>query len=309
MQRARLRSGTGAILVVWVLTVFFATVQADSRGELKVHKASFKTSYVEDEEKVARARITSEGATIASGDVAMESVEAKSTDSISVQVSVVDQDGDGSAIEQSFLRIENKRTGKDNIYVMRKRGLDIKTDIDLTREIRADKEFWQATDAYIVQVILGDRRLSPSFTWTITTNMRFIDPTAAVFAPSPRGVFDFDVSVKTNLLPEFEFPLRAGEKRAPFIIVVLALIAVFAPLPLLLVVWFRMGVLPLRLPSKDTDFWVTIGLHACIALHMASLAMFWVQWNIITTWKVMAVIMVPTLAFVRLYLKGDKLSR
>lgn len=282
---------------------------AEAGDALKVEKVTFKVSFIEGGEKAARFRESSDGDAISSGDVARPSMRIKTGDSISVQVSVVDEAGDASAIEQAFLRFENVRTGKDNLYLMRKRGLDIKLDLDLRREIIADRDFWTASDTYAVHVVLGDRRLAPSVTWTVTPAMQFADADAAVFAPKARGVFDFDVSVKSRLLPEFEFPIPAGEKRAPLLAVLFGFVALCVPLPVLVVVWSRMGAFPLRMSQKGTDVLVVMGLQGCILLHMAALVMFWLKWDIVTTWKVMGVVMVPTLVFVRLFLTDEKVVR
>lgn len=297
------------ILLLYCSFVPGTKVTAEASNVLRVEKASFKVSFVQDGEKAARYRLTSEGESIRNKEIAHESMQIKSADSITAQVSVLNEAGDPSGVEQAFLRFENGRTGKDNLYLMRKRGLDIKIDLDLKREIGADPEFWSASDTYIVQIVLGDRRLSPSISWTVTTTLRFSDTDAAVFAPKARGVFDFDVSVKTGLLPEFEFPIPAGEKRAPLIVVVAALIALCIPLPVLIMVWLRMGVLPTQISQKGTDFLVIMGFQACILLHMAALIMFWVKWDIVTTWKVMGVVMIPTMIFVRLFLNEGKVSR
>lgn len=298
-----------AILLLCVSFFVGLRPGVEASDVIKAEKTSFKVSFVEDGEKAARYRVTSEGGSISSKKVAQESMHIKSTDLITAQVSVLDGAGDPSGVEQAFLRFENVRTGKDNLYLMSKRGLDIKTDLDLKREIGSDPEFWTASDTYVVQIVLGDRRLSPSISWTVTTELQFSDKDAAVFAPKPRGVFDFDVSVKTRLLPEFESPIPVGEKRAPLTVVMLALIALCIPLPVLIVVWFRMDALPTQISLKDTDLLVVMGLHACILLHMAALVMFWIKWDIVTTWKVMGIVMIPTLIFVRLFLTEGKAGR
>lgn len=292
-------------IIVATTTLIVIVQSIDTTFQLE--KLTFKATYVRDGEKNARVRLSADMSTVDqvadTGDVHVES-----SDTISVQASIVDASGESVGIEQAFIRFLNKRTGVDNLYLMRKTGLDIKVDVNLAREIRADHDFWVGTDTYRTEVVLGDERLKSSKTWVVTDSLRFKDQDASDFKPAPRGVFDFDVSVKKHLLPEFEFPIPPKEKRAPFSIVMIALIAVIVPLPLLLITWKWMGVLPLSLPSGHQLF-VAGGLHFCVLAHIAILIGFWLSWNIVTTWKIMSVIMVPTLVFIRFFLREDHESK
>lgn len=297
-------SRMGVSVMVAIAVLCMSAVAAKSVVELS--KATFKATYVAHGEKIPRVRLTTDAD---SADKVAEAGEIKveSTDMLNMQVSVT-ADGKATAIEQAFVRFENQRTGRDNLYLLRKRGNDLKVDVDLKREIAADLDFWNTRDVFTLQLVLGDARMKPSRTWTVTHGLRLGDADGAAFKRRSGGVFDFDIGVKKELLPEFDSPLPAGEERASFIKVAVATFAVMLPLPVLLGVWQRMGALALRVP-QGKDLVTIAGLQACVLLHMACLIMFWLQWNIVTTWKAMGVVMVPTLVLVRALLQGGKSER
>ncbi|CAN8069594.1 unnamed protein product [Agarophyton chilense] len=254
-------------------------------------RAIFKSSYVLGEEKVQRVRLSSDRDSLQQ--VATPHLEVAPDDSLACQVSFQDNQKDPAAPNQVLFRFENKKTGKDNYFLMKKKGRDFKVDIKLSKEIKGDLEFWQKDGSYRAELIMGDPELDLSQTWTITDKMTFSDKASALFKEPERGVFDFDVSVKKYLLPEFISPTPAPEKRAHPLVVVGALIGVTLPSLLLLYVWIRMGVFPLSFKDKN-NVGVLIGFEACVLGHIVALVMFWVKWNIVVTWKVMAALMIPT---------------
>lgn len=307
MKKATTGRRTMTILAIAILALAQVAIgsEAPEEGGLTLSKASFKASYIEHDEKKARARFSVDGATV--GELHEERVvEIEATDSINVQVSIVDKEGHAQAISQSFLRFVNMRNGRDNVFLLRKRGQDIKGDVDLKKEIRSDLEFWEAGTNYHLEIILGDARMHPSVTWVVTDKLRFGQRSAGAFAPKARGVFDFDVSVRKEVLPEFESPIPPVEIRAPFAKVLAANVFVLLPLLGLLLVWTRMGALCVcAQKQKGRDFGALVGLQACVVLHMVALIMFWIKWNFWTTCKVISVLMVPTLLIVRALLASS----
>lgn len=278
--------------------------EGSGADSLQVSKVTFKATYIAHGEKASRTRLSTDGATIREvGDGDSRPMDLLSTDSITVQATITDNNGSPTAIEQAFLRFVDVATGRDNLFIMRRRGQDIKIDLDLKREIKADLDFWKSLNAYRIEVVLGDVRLARSLTWVVTNEMRFTDSEGASFIRPPKGVFDFDVGVSKTLLPEFESPIPKGEKRAPKSAVISATISVIVPLLVLLMIWMHMNVFSF---DKCKDFEAVVGLQICVVLHIAAMVMFWLQWNIVTTWKVMAGIMVPTLIFIRalLHMEG-----
>lgn len=316
-----------SLLVVCFLTISLSWQAQPALGAdaaYRIDKIKFKVSYVEHGEKFARVSAeTSDDDGDGTAPGIKEELFIKTTDVLQASVSVVadgssEENGDSTSVsvEQAMLRIVNLRTGLDNLYVMRKtgagRGGDAKVEVNIAKEIRADRALWtfnnEADDAgWRVEVIVGDARLKTSRSWVAVPRMRIRDHDAEVVKEPKRGVFDFDISIKRHLLPEFEFPLPVEEKRASTPVVLLALVAVILPLPVLLVTWVNMGALPLRLPKNDgKQMAMVTGLQMCVAAHIVALALFWTQWNIVTTWKMMGVIMIPTLVLMRAFVNNDK---
>lgn len=56
-------------------------------------------------------------------------------------------------------------------------------------------------------LIVGDPHLANSRAWIAVQRIRIEDKDAEVLQEHQRGVFDFDISVKRDILPEFEFPI------------------------------------------------------------------------------------------------------
>lgn len=295
-----------AIGILTFLLGFSLTRATES--SISLAKASFKCTYVQDGERMHRVWVTAESDTI-SKVAAPEGFAADGGDSLSVQASFLDQEDNAVSVHQLFLRFVNKRTLADNLFLLKRRGREMKVDVKLRTEVKADRDFWAASDVYDVELVMGDFKLTQSTTWTITENMRFAEGSEALFQPPPTGVFDFDIGVKKRLLPEFVSPIPDPEKRAAFPLIVAALVGVVMPLPFLFIGWTKVGVFPLRFPSgKSQRLWL-FGFEACVLGHLVALVMFWIQWNIVTTWKVIGALMVPTWFFGRNVLAAPEQKR
>lgn len=270
----------------FLLAIFFFT----AARALTFEKAIFKVSYVQHGEKIHRHHLSTDDSTLS--ETAQSDMQVFPTDSISIQASFL-HDEKPATPQQVFLRFVNTRTSQDNIYLLRRKTRDMKLDLPLHKQIRTDHQFWIASDTYVVELIFGDARLANSATWTITSAMAFANPTHPSFIPPETSVFDFDISVKKSLLPEFRTPIPPSEARAHPAIVFAAVIAIILPLPALFVAWGRMGVLQSAMACKPTPS--MLAFQVCLLAHMAALVMFWARWNIVTTWKVVALLMLPTL--------------
>lgn len=268
-------------------------------------KASLKVRIARDGEKVNHVMLSTQPDTLAQV-ASPEGFRVGLGHTIYVQASFVDAKSEPASIHQLFLRFVNQRTQQDNLYMLKLKGKEMRLDLKLKTEINADLDFWTKDDVYGVQLVMGDWKLGQSATWVITEKMKFAEDAASMFERAPKGVFDFDVGVKKEALPEFETALPEGEKRAPLVAIVIALVAVVAPLPMLVVGWVRLGVFPLRLPEGKGERFAVLGFEACVVGHLAALVMFWVRWNIVTTWKVMGVLMIPTLLFGRKVVLGGE---
>lgn len=268
-------------------------------------KASLKVHVKRDGEKVNLVMLSTQPDSL-SQVASSDGFEIGLGHSISVQASFIDANSEATSIHQPFMRFVNQRTKQDNVYLLNRKGKEMRLDLGLKAEIKGDLDFWTKDDVYGVQLVMGDWRLERSATWVITERMRFAADADPMFEHAPRSVFDFDVGVKKEVLPEFETALSKGEKRAPLLAIVLALVGVLLPLPLLVVGWIRLGVFPLQLPRERGERLAFLGFEACIVGHLVALVMFWVRWNIVTTWKVMGMLMVPTLLFGRSVVSGGK---
>lgn len=268
-------------------------------------KASFKLNVVRDGEKIHQVWLTAEADKV-SEIASPDGFEVSNGNSVSVQASFQNADGKPAFVHQLFLRFVNQRTKQDNLFLVKRRGRDMRADVVLKNEIRSDAEFWVEDDAYAIEVVMGDLHMKDSTTWTITENMRFADDASPMFSRPQGGIFDFDVSVKKYMLPEFVSPVPAPEKRAQLPAILLALVSVLLPLPLLLIAWRRLGVFPLEFPKEKSQQLSIFVFEVFLLGHVGALVMFWVKWNIVTTCKVMGALMIPTMLFGRNVLSSDK---
>lgn len=280
-----LRILLGLAFAASVLTLSFASMSLDRLG--------FRLSYRADNEKMQRIKLAVDGPDLPSAP-ASPGFAASPVDTLLVQASCVDAAGNPAYPQQAFLRFVNTATGADSIYVLQKKTIGIRIELSLRKEIRSDVAFWRAGDAYRVEVILGDVEMDRGMTWVVTERMTFEEGSAKMFGGPARGVFDFDVGVKKTLLPEFITPLATPGKRAHSGIVLAFVCIVLLPLPVLLWAWWSLGVFPLQLPSSTSAKASLVGFEMCLLAHMGALCMFWLRWDIVMTWKIIAVLMVPT---------------
>lgn len=270
-----------------VLILLWAFVDASG-----FQRATFKASYVQEGEKVMKVKLSTDVESV--GEIAdPDGFQISPTDSLACQVAFIDDKNAPISITQPFIRFENLRTGKDNLFLLKKKGRDMKVDIKMDREVKSDLNFWNEQDFYLVELIMGDLDLHLAKTWTITEKMAFSTNSHQLFKAPERNVFDFDVSVKKSLLPEFTFPIAPPEKRAHPAVTVLAVSAILLSFALLLFGWTKMGVLQLSLKGRK-NMSVIFGFELCVIGHAIALCMFWLRWDIILTWKVTGVLMVPT---------------
>lgn len=279
-----------------LLCMLFAAAKSEG---LRVDRISLRLNYVMDAEKLQRASAIASGDEL-SGVGAPDGIVAHPTDSVVVQVGCVDSAGEAAYPDQAMLRfvdVSKAYPQPDTIFVLAEKRSEMKKDVSLKKEVAADLDFWRHDAVYKVEVIVGDPRLAKSVSWTVTESFRFCDDCGPAFVAKPRGVFDFDMSVKKTLLPEFITALPEAEKEAPVLIVQAFTALSILPLLGLLWAWSRLGVFPLRLPSSAKEKLSLFLFQLCLVGHVAVLVMFWLKWNIVLTWKAIGVNMVPTLYF------------
>lgn len=312
----RRSSNCGVATVLLLLACVWQSARCEGAETFNVDKVTFKSTYVRNDERVSRIRLSASGDDLSTvgeaGDVVLSS-----NDTLTVQVSL---DPPTVTAEQVMLRFENKRLHLDNLFALTRTGSEYKVELKLRKEIGADRAFWAAQgldggyggDTYSVTVMVGDAKLADGGykAWSVTKKMRWHPDDLEfdkVFRPVQHGVFEFDIRVKTDvLLPEFHTPLPVQERAAKWYITAAIVACMALAFPALFATWFHMGALPLNLKAGHGSLFVSAALHLCIIGHIAALVMFWVKWNIITTWKVMGAIMVPTLIFMRAFLQDDE---
>lgn len=262
------------------------SARAHGAGALTLSKGSFKVSYVQSGEKMHRLR-----ASLSRDEPAPTGAQfnARREDTMSVQLQYEMADGKAGFPEQALLRVYNARLQADNLFLVRRKGRELRADVWLAAESRTDEGFWQKGDALRVEVVVGGEGLE-GWTWKIG-EMRLVGDWGF---EKKRDVFDFDVGVKKGLLDEFDAPVREEEKRAGGMLVGGAIVGVLGAFVGLIVGWGNMGVLPLK-KGGDIGIGWGIGFQGCLLSQIIVLGLFWVRWDIVTTWKVMGMIMIPTI--------------
>lgn len=268
-------------------------------ADLAVDRIGFRLNYVKHDERLQRVNVAAEGNSFSTVG-APDGIKAQPTDTIVVRVSCVDDKGEPAYPQQAFLRFVDVSSGvdaEDTIFVLAQKNIEMRKEISLRSEISADKRFWRQDATYRVEVIVGDVRLPKGIAWVVTEAMTFDASDSSLFKVKPRGVFDFDVGIKKKLLPEFITPLPPTERKAPSWIVFAFTIASLLPLCFLVLAWVRLGVFPLQFPTDKKELICWILFEICLLCQVAALIMFWLKWNIVRTWQVIGVLMIPTLFF------------
>ena len=282
---------TAALLLLWVV---LSCNQCAARS-LSVDRVAFRVSYVQDAEKLQRISVAADSFDLRTKQPLLDSVDASLSDTIVAQVVCRDSDGKVAHPTQAVLRIadESAVPPVDTIWPLNRRRNELRREISLEFESRVDRAFWRRNVAYTVQIIVGDRELGESVVWTITREFKL----DSAYEEKKRGVFDFDLAIRKSIKPEFDTPIPGARKEAPLSIVSTFSLLSIAPLVCLLIVWGRIGALTITIPRKSKERFDTIMFQLCIAAYIVVLTMFWVEWNIVTTWKVMGLLIIPSLYF------------
>ncbi|KAA8490959.1 Dolichyl-diphosphooligosaccharide--protein glycosyltransferase subunit 2 [Porphyridium purpureum] len=226
------------------------------------------------------------------------SVDEKSTVEIRVDAS---RDGTSFAPQQAFLRVSDLNQS-DHLVVLPARS-EKKTKLSFavspgkqptTSSGGAAAPYWKHQHVYSFELLLGDTSTENAIVYQVISALRvdFRKPPPPL--PTP-GVFDFDMSVKKEPQPEFRWELPAPRSSPPMAII--AVFTVLAVLPMLGFVGASASVLgcfPLAIPKSGPALAAFAVFFACLTVIAGILFMFWLRWNILTTWKVLAVALIPT---------------
>lgn len=277
---------------VFLFSFFYLTCRGES---INVERLSLRVTYIQDAEKLSKGAFAVENGEWDTFEPKTD-LAVSPSDTILAQVSCVDSSGNPVQPAQASLRIVDEATEPptDTIWPLKQRRQEMRREVSLQHETKADHVFWRTGVPYSVQLIVGDTRLERSVVWTVTTGFVV---NSTIPSKAPRGVFDFDLAVRKNSLPEFDSTRPENRKQVPFAIVAIFTILAMMPIFGLLAMWSQLGALSIKPYKSFSSKMNVILFEVCLAGHAAALGMFWVQWNIVTTWKVMAAIMVPTLYF------------
>lgn len=277
---------------IFLFSLFFLSCCGES---IQVERLSLRVTYVQDAEKLSKGTFAVENDEWNSFEPTSD-LAVSPSDTLVAQASCIDKSGDPVQPTQASLRIVDESTvpPTDTIWPLTQRRQEMRREVSLKHETKVDHEFWRSGVPYSVQLIVGDPRLERGVVWTVTTGFIF---NSSIPSKVPRGVFDFDLAVRKNSLPEFHSTVPENRKQVPLTVVITFTILSMVPIVGLLAMWSKLGALSSKPHSSVSSRLNILLFEICLIAHAAALGMFWVQWNIVTTWKVMAVIMVPTLYF------------
>lgn len=289
-------SSYGPVALLIAATVLLCV--AASEETIAVDRAAVRISYAGEAERLTRSSFSADGPDLSASSSSSSKAIVDSGDTLHAQLSCVgSESGDTAHPQQAFLRFVRHDTGADTVYVMQRKSIGMRVELSMKKEIRQDLNFWSPDVSYRVEVIVGDTKMASGSTWVAIAEMKFSSAGANVFKAPAAEVFDFDVGVKKALLPEFTSPLPPEEKQATAAAIIVALIALLAPLPLVILAWARLGVFPMKVSGGASGRSSAFKFEICLLLHMAALTMFWLKWNILQTWKVMAALMPATIVY------------
>ncbi|KAK6029438.1 ribophorin II [Ostertagia ostertagi] len=149
-------------------------------------------------------------------------------------------------------------------------------DINLAK---AHKDFEGISGRYTAYLIIGDATIRNPLNWAFAELMLTIPPAPVEVVPKSQRI-NYDV------LPEIKHVFRQPEKRPPTIVSDTFTLICLAPLLLLLVLWFRIG---LNFGNMPLSLWTLI-FHGSLAALFALYFVFWLQLNMFETLKYLAVV-------------------
>eukprot|EP00186_Timspurckia_oligopyrenoides_P005217 CAMPEP_0182446454 /NCGR_PEP_ID=MMETSP1172-20130603/4213_1 /TAXON_ID=708627 /ORGANISM="Timspurckia oligopyrenoides, Strain CCMP3278" /LENGTH=259 /DNA_ID=CAMNT_0024642387 /DNA_START=71 /DNA_END=847 /DNA_ORIENTATION=+ len=190
---------------------------------------------------------------------------------------------------QVFVRVRDLETKESLVYIGQRSKDKVVVKINFKDESKLNSQedsFWKHNGDYSMSVILGDKAMGSDgiIKWELLNQLKLVIRGGKRTASSTPGVFDFDLSAKRTLLPEFLWEKPSAEKRAPIAIVIVFCILVTLPSVGFIVVMSRMSVFPLTIPASGSSRLAVFGFFGCVALYILVLTLFWLGWTILSTW-------------------------
>jgi len=204
-----------------------------------------------------------------------EALAADNSQQIKIKFSVKDESaGAKMLVHQAFVRVANKETGAEIIYVAQANNNKVYSfELDIGAQA---KEFKSAAGVYSVSVVLGDATASNSVAWAVADiDISFGGDDAAPAAASPYAN-----------KPEIKHTFRLPEKRPSELVSNLFTVICLSPILLVLGLWMKLGV-----NISNFDFSVAgLGFHAGLGGIFTLYMYFFLQLNMFTTVKYLVLI-------------------
>lgn len=224
-----------------------------------------------------------------------EPLQADAQQKLVVRAQLVDEaSGKPMQVHQAFVRLANKQSGEEIIYV---------AELDAQRAYKFDldvgaraADFAQRSGAYALELIVGDASLSNSFRWLVAdVQLRFGGQHGGESASE-----ELAAAVDPRALrPEIEHLFRVPEPRPARFVSDLFTALCAAPLLVLFVLWSRLGV---NVKNLTFSVW-TIGFHVGFGAILTLFGVFFWKLNMFETIRYLIPLALATFFF------GNRLLR
>jgi len=179
-------------------------------------------------------------------------------------------------LHQAFVRISNKQSGAEIIYLAQANNKVYSFDLDVGGQV---KEFGSKSGLYTITVILGDAAVSNPVAWAV----------ADLELTFSEAENDAGTSVYDNK-PEIKHLFREPEPRPSKLVSDVFTLICLSPFLIMLGLWMKLGVNIQNFQMSPAGVGFHAGLGAIFTLYMY----FWLQLNMFTTIKYLILIGVVT---------------
>lgn len=223
-----------------------------------------------------------------------EALQADAQQKLVVRAQLVDEtSGKPMQVHQAFVRLENKHSGEEIIYV---------AELDAQRAYKFDldvgaraADFGHRSGAYALELIVGDASLSNSFRWLVAdVQLRFGQQAGGEASAGSEATVD-----ARALRPEIEHLFRVPEARPARVVSDLFTALCVAPLLVLFVLWSRLGVNVKNFPWSLS----AIGFHCGLGSILTLFGVFFWKLNMFETIRYLIPLALVTFFF------GNRLLR
>ncbi|XP_062570378.1 dolichyl-diphosphooligosaccharide--protein glycosyltransferase subunit 2-like [Saccostrea cucullata] len=195
-------------------------------------------------------------------------------------------DGSKMSAHQTFLKLTNKETNQEIIFVAD--AASNKFDLDIGS---SSSQFGYLSGKYSMELIIGDAVIENPFSWVIgEVNLNFPEGQA----PKQKSA---DRYAKK---PEIKHMFREPEKRPPAAVSTVFTALVLAPVLILVLLWIKIGINVSNFPMSIS----ALGFHICLAGIFGLYYLYWVQLNMFQTIRYLGALALPTFIFGNRLLSG-----